>query len=76
MRQGSEQLHWVLSFWPSGVLTRVQYSPGRASQVVPWGDMDALGLLQRKLDVDILVTGHTHEFKVGASSLPAPRLCW
>ncbi|KAK9832101.1 hypothetical protein WJX81_007014 [Elliptochloris bilobata] len=32
-------------------------------QVVPWGDMDALGLLQRKLDVDILVTGHTHEFK-------------
>ena len=32
-------------------------------QVVPWGDTDALGLLQRKLDVDILVTGHTHEFK-------------
>ncbi|KAK9814081.1 hypothetical protein WJX72_000370 [[Myrmecia] bisecta] len=32
-------------------------------QVVPWGDMEALAILQRKLDVDILVTGHTHEFK-------------
>lgn len=32
-------------------------------QVVPWGDIEALAILQRKLDVDILVTGHTHEFK-------------
>ncbi|GAB4814894.1 hypothetical protein N2152v2_001940 [Parachlorella kessleri] len=32
-------------------------------QVVPWGDSEALAILQRKLDVDILVTGHTHEFK-------------
>ncbi|PRW60872.1 Vacuolar sorting-associated 29 [Chlorella sorokiniana] len=31
-------------------------------QVVPWGDKDALAILQRKLDCDILVTGHTHEF--------------
>jgi len=30
-------------------------------QVVPWGDRDALGLLARRLDVDILITGHTHE---------------
>ena len=30
-------------------------------QVVPWGDDDALAILQRKLDVDILVTGHTHQ---------------
>mmetsp|Transcript_3264 Transcript_3264/g.4581 ORF Transcript_3264/g.4581 Transcript_3264/m.4581 type:complete len:205 (+) Transcript_3264:42-656(+) len=29
-------------------------------QVVPWGDLDSLGMLQRQLDVDILVTGHTH----------------
>jgi vacuolar protein sorting-associated protein 29 len=36
-------------------------------QVVPWGDLESLALLQRRLDVDILVTGHTHEFKV---SLP------
>mmetsp|Transcript_22309 Transcript_22309/g.65786 ORF Transcript_22309/g.65786 Transcript_22309/m.65786 type:complete len:185 (-) Transcript_22309:208-762(-) len=32
-------------------------------QVVPWGDPDALGMLQRQLDCDILVTGHTHVFK-------------
>mmetsp|Transcript_21311 Transcript_21311/g.67420 ORF Transcript_21311/g.67420 Transcript_21311/m.67420 type:complete len:184 (-) Transcript_21311:129-680(-) len=32
-------------------------------QVVPWGDLDALAILQRQMDVDILVTGHTHQFK-------------
>ncbi|CAK9155695.1 unnamed protein product [Ilex paraguariensis] len=32
-------------------------------QVIPWGDLDSLAMLQRKLDVDILVTGHTHQFK-------------
>lgn len=29
-------------------------------QVVPWGDHDSLQALQRKLDCDILITGHTH----------------
>jgi vacuolar protein sorting-associated protein 29 len=29
-------------------------------QLVPWGDQQALAQLQRKLDVDVLVTGHTH----------------
>lgn len=29
-------------------------------QIVPWGDHDALQMLQRKLDCDILITGHTH----------------
>lgn len=33
-------------------------------QVVPWGDKEALAILQRQLGVDILITGHTHEFKV------------
>lgn len=33
-------------------------------QVVPWGDPEALANLQRKLDVDILVTGHTHKNEV------------
>jgi hypothetical protein len=43
-------------------------------QVVPWGDRDALAALQRQLDVDILVTGHTHEFKVGwEDELSRPR---
>ncbi|KAK1315060.1 Vacuolar protein sorting-associated protein 29 [Acorus calamus] len=32
-------------------------------QVIPWGDLDSLAMLQRELDVDILVTGHTHQFK-------------
>jgi len=33
-------------------------------QIVPWGDPESLGILQRKMDVDILVTGHTHKFEV------------
>ena len=33
-------------------------------QIVPWGSNDAMALVQRKMDVDILITGHTHEFKV------------
>lgn len=33
-------------------------------QVVPWGDKEALAILQRQMGVDILITGHTHEFKV------------
>lgn len=31
-------------------------------QVLPWGDSDALAILQSRLNVDILVTGHTHAF--------------
>lgn len=32
-------------------------------QIVPWGEPEALALVQRALDVDILVTGHTHRFE-------------
>jgi len=32
-------------------------------QVIPWGDKEALAILQRQLDVDVLITGQTHEFK-------------
>jgi vacuolar protein sorting-associated protein 29 len=35
-------------------------------QVVPWGDPEALANVQRKLDVDILITGHTHKNEVCA----------
>lgn len=31
-------------------------------QVVPYGDPEALALIQRQLDVDILISGHTHRF--------------
>ncbi|KAL7069301.1 putative vacuolar protein sorting 29 [Cryptosporidium serpentis] len=33
------------------------------NQVIPWDDMDALVQWQRRLDCDILVTGHTHKLK-------------
>jgi len=32
-------------------------------QIVPWGDRTSLAILQRQLDVDILITGHTHKFE-------------
>lgn len=32
-------------------------------QVVPWADPDGLALVQRQLDVDILISGHTHKFE-------------
>lgn len=32
-------------------------------QIVPWGDSESLSLTQRQLDVDILITGHTHKFE-------------
>lgn len=31
---------------------------------MPWGDPEALAALQRQLDVDILITGHTHKTEV------------
>ena len=33
-------------------------------QVIPWGDHMALAMIRRKLDVDILVSGHTHKNEV------------
>lgn len=33
-------------------------------QIVPWGDPYSLSMFQRRLDVDILVTGHTHKNEV------------
>jgi vacuolar protein sorting-associated protein 29 len=32
-------------------------------QVAPWGDTNSLAMVQRQLDVDILVSGHTHKFE-------------
>jgi predicted phosphodiesterase len=40
-------------------------------QVVPWGDKEALAILQRQMGVDILVTGHTHEFKARSTAAAA-----
>ncbi len=33
-------------------------------QVTPWGDIEALAAVQRKLDCDVLIHGHTHEYGV------------
>lgn len=33
-------------------------------QIVPWGDSHSLAILQRQMDVDILITGHTHRNEV------------
>jgi len=32
-------------------------------QIVPWNDKNALQLMQRQLNVDILITGHSHKFR-------------
>jgi len=51
--------------WPeTKVVTIQQFKIGlcHGHQVVPWGDTEALAVLQRQLDVDMLVTGNTHKF--------------
>lgn len=30
---------------------------------MPWGDAEALATLNRQLDCDILISGHTHKFE-------------
>jgi len=34
--------------------------------VIPWGDIASLGMVQRQLDVDVLISGHTQEFRTYA----------
>jgi hypothetical protein len=41
-----------------------------APQVVPWGEKESLAMLQRQLDVDVLITGHTHKCKVPPQAPP------
>ena len=33
-------------------------------QILPWGNADSLSTIQRELDCDILLSGHTHEINV------------
>ena len=37
-------------------------------QIVPLGSKERLAFLARQMDVDILVSGHSHEFKVQYSA--------
>ena len=36
---------------------------------MPWGDLESLSKLRREMDVDILVTGHTHKNEVRSTML-------
>eukprot|EP00126_Sphaerothecum_destruens_P005974 Sdes_comp19148_c0_seq3m9891 len=33
-------------------------------QIVPWNDVEALSMFQRQTDVDVIVSGHTHQLNV------------
>lgn len=57
--------HMQSSNWPEQkVVTVGQFRIGlvHGHQIVPWGDVESLAMLQRQLDVDILISGHTHKF--------------
>lgn len=55
----------TLNYPEQKVVTVGQFKIGliHGHQVIPWGDMASLALLQRQLDVDILISGHTHKFE-------------
>ncbi|KAJ5077594.1 vacuolar protein sorting-associated protein [Anaeramoeba ignava] len=44
------------------VIDGIKFGLVHGHDVIPWGDHDSLGVIQRKLGVDILIHGHTHEF--------------
>ena len=54
------------SFPDSKVVQIGQFKIGliHGHQIVPWGDAHSLAMIQRQLDVDILITGHTHRNEV------------
>lgn len=54
-----------LNYPEQKVVTVGQFRIGlcHGHQVVPWGDTESLALVQRQLDVDILISGHTHKFE-------------
>ncbi|XP_046840940.1 vacuolar protein sorting-associated protein 29 [Xenia sp. Carnegie-2017] len=54
-----------LTYPEQKVVTVGQFKIGicHGHQIVPWGDPESLAMLQRQLDVDILVFGHTHKFE-------------
>ncbi|XP_021268470.1 vacuolar protein sorting-associated protein 29-like [Numida meleagris] len=54
-----------LNYPEQKVVTVGQFRIGliHGHQVIPWGDVASLSLLQRQLDVDILISGHTHKFE-------------
>ena len=61
----SEFCHKNSDFPEEKVVTLGNFKFGlcHGHQIVPWGDHSSLAMLQRKLDVDILITGHTHKLE-------------
>ncbi|RVW82348.1 Vacuolar protein sorting-associated protein 29 [Vitis vinifera] len=53
----SSRLFSQFNCWQEGIVV------GDDCDSYSLGDLDSLAMLQRQLDVDILVTGHTHQFK-------------
>ncbi|XP_063171893.1 vacuolar protein sorting-associated protein 29-like [Candoia aspera] len=54
-----------MSYPQQKIVTVGQFKIGliHGHQVIPWGDLASLAILQRQLDVDILISGHTHRFE-------------
>ncbi|KAK9391751.1 vacuolar protein sorting-associated protein 29 [Crotalus adamanteus] len=54
-----------LNYPEQKVVTVGQFKIGliHGHQVIPWGDVASLALLQRQFDVDILISGHTNKFE-------------
>ncbi|KAJ3045496.1 Vacuolar protein sorting-associated protein 29 [Rhizophlyctis rosea] len=50
---------------PSRVITHGPLRIGltHGHQILPWGDAKALGIVARQMDVDVLISGHTHQFE-------------
>ena len=60
VRSSISQTHFLITWYRhTDFETRVQ--------IVPWGDKEALAIAQRRMDVDILVSGHTHELQLWES---------
>ncbi|XP_796390.1 vacuolar protein sorting-associated protein 29 [Strongylocentrotus purpuratus] len=55
----------TVSYPEQKVVTVGQFRVGicHGHQVIPWGDVESLSMVQRQLDVDILISGHTHKFE-------------
>merc|ERR1712109_427284 len=55
----------TLNYPEQKVVTVGQFRIGvcHGHQVVPWGDQESLALINRQLDCDILITGHTNKFE-------------
>lgn len=55
-----------LAFPETAVLQVGEFRIGviHGHQVIPWDNQDALARMRRKLNVDILISGHTHKNQV------------